>query len=110
MRTNIIVKFDVEGLHKWPDAPPEYYFLIYPHKHFFHFEIHIPVGNSRQLEFIDVRARLLYEAEAFGGDFDNMSCEDLAAWMRGLVIAIYRVQPYRVAVFEDQFVGAEVLE
>ncbi len=111
MKTNIVVRFDLEGLHSWPDAPEEYIYLASSHKHFFHFEIHIPVDNSRQLEFIDVRARLLYEVESlFGGDFGTNSCEMLAIVVAEVVYRIYEILPYRVAVYEDQFVGAEVLE
>ena len=39
MKTNVIVKLQVDGIHCWPDAEevfPEVGFLSDPHRHMFH--------------------------------------------------------------------------
>ena len=114
MRTNIIVKFDIEGFHKWPGPPDEYKRLGSEHGHVFHFEVHIPVTKSRQLEFLSVRRILMRIVKSSYGaepsDFRGMSCEQLAESLWRSVENQYGVAPTRVAVYEDQFVGAELLE
>lgn len=113
MRTNIIVKFDLEGEHAWPDPPAKYKFLASRHHHIFHFEAHIPIEESRQLEFLDVRRELMRIIKASYGaepcDFRGMSCEDLAKSLWRSVINRYKIEPARVAVYEDCFVGSEVI-
>lgn len=120
-QTNIIVKFDIEGEHAWPEAPEEYRFLASRHRHIFHFEVHIPVTESRQLEFLDVRRELLATVKASYGyirsergglepcDFRGMSCEQLAESVSRSVQNKYKVWPYKVIVMEDAFVGAEII-
>lgn len=112
MKTNIIVKFDLEGEHAWPGAPDPYTFLASRHRHIFHFEVYIPVEESRQLEFLEVRRELLRIVKASYGtepcDFRGMSCEKLAESVWKSVKNRFRVEPEKVLVFEDQFVGAEV--
>ena len=114
MQTNIIVKWDLEGTHCWPNAPDEFAILRSPHSHIFRFVVHIPVTNSRQLEFLKVRRKLVRAVKDEYGDivceFGNNSCEDLAYSLAGRVFDLYDVHPSRVAVFEDTFVGAEVIE
>ncbi len=109
----IIVKFDLEGMHYWPDAPNEYAVLRSPHGHVFHFEAQIPVTASRQIEFLEARRRLMGAMKAFYGsepcDFGSMSCEDLA---NALIDCVRSCCSYSCGViarvFEDAFVGAEV--
>ncbi len=109
-KTFIIVKFDLEGYHKWPDAPDKYALLRARHGHVFHFEVLIPVMASRQVEFLEARRKLMEAIKDDYGsepcDFYAMSCEDLANTLLNYVDdyglgAIARV-------FEDAFVGAEV--
>lgn len=107
----IIVKWDLEGVHYWPDAPNEYVVLRERHGHIFHFEVQIPVSTSRQLEFLEVR-RALMDATTYhyGGepcDFRDSSCEDLASAILDFVEDIYGCDAV-ARVFEDLFVGAEV--
>jgi len=109
--TFIIVKFDLEGSHNWPNAPDEYAMLRNRHGHIFHFEVQIPVDASRQIEFLEARRKLMRAIiDSYGSepcDFEGMSCEDLAnvliSWVRVLYVcgAIAKVS-------EDAFVGAEV--
>jgi 6-pyruvoyl-tetrahydropterin synthase len=108
------VKFDLEGYHRWPGAPEEYKRLGSEHGHTFHFEIHIPVEHvNRELEFLDVRRTLVqivrtsYKGEPC--DFRGMSCEMIAQSVWRSVENCYGYPPIRIAVYEDVFVGAELL-
>lgn len=109
--TFVVVKFDLEGSHYWPDAPVEYTILRIQHGHVFHFEVHIPENASRQIEFLEARRELRqalidrygYEPCLFGA----RSCEDLARWLIDFVEAFYHCGAI-VRVMEDMFVGAEV--
>jgi hypothetical protein len=111
MPTNIIVKFDLEGVHAWPDAPEVYTLLRARHAHIFNFDIRIPVTGSRQLEFLDVRRTLKQTVEKSYGkepcDFRSMSCEQLIDSVVRMVKNIYGIAPDYVSVCEDRFVGAE---
>lgn len=110
-KTFIIVKFDLEGSHKWPDAPDKYALLRNRHGHIFHFEVRVPVTASRQIEFLDARRELKAAVEATYGyepcDFYAMSCEDLAEYLIARVRALYDCGAI-AKVYEDAFVGAEV--
>jgi len=106
----IVVRWDLEGYHRWPDPPARYALLGSDHGHMFHFEVAIPVSGSRQLEFGEVR-RLLQQAvlDRFGPEpcnFGSRSCEDLVEFVRWLTGNLVH-EPVRVAVYEDRFVGAE---
>lgn len=111
-RTSIIVKFDLHGVHAWPDAPSEYHILAGRHAHIFHFEVSIPVSASRQIEFLEARTELIrIITNSYGSepcDFRGMSCEQLAASVWRSVCNRYNLSPRRVAVYEDTFVGAEL--
>lgn len=110
--TSIIVKFDIEGGHRWPDAPEGFEHLREHHHHIFHFECYIPVKQSnRELEFLEVRNTLIEIVEdGFGRpcDFEDMSCEVLAQLLFTIVEKKYEVRPVKVVVMEDAFVGAEL--
>ncbi|MEM3426765.1 MAG: hypothetical protein QW212_00695 [Nitrososphaerales archaeon] len=110
MGTSIVVAWDLEGEHSWPSAPDCYDFLRNPHHHIFHFEVAIPILTSRQLEFLEVRRMLMGALlDRFGPEvcrFGPRSCEDLVEDLKEIAKSIY-VQPDRVAVYEDNFVGAE---
>lgn len=71
MKTNIIVKFNIEGFHNWPDATtfaPEVGFLSDRHRHIFFFELEKTVEhNDRDIEII------LFKREVISWLFDNYS-------------------------------------
>jgi len=112
--TNIVVRFTLEGTHTWPDAPDEYKLLRARHGHNFLFECHIPVTHSdREMEFLKVRRELVASVRSsFKGepcDFRANSCEALAEHVANTIFNKYERWPTKVAVFEDEFVGAEWL-
>ena len=111
---SIVVKFDIEGYHKWPTAPEVYKELRSKHGHIFHFECFIPVkGANRDLEFLAVRRELREAIVVSYGkeptDFRGMSCEHLADSIVCTVKNKYGILPTRVVVMEDLFVGAELI-
>lgn len=112
---SIIVKFDLEGGHQWSGAPEEFRPLRSFHKHIFHFEAYIPVDDpNRQIEFLKARLELRKAVIASYGaepcDFWHMSCEMLAESLARLIKNKYGVEPTRVVVMEDVFVGAEIVK
>ncbi len=83
--TTIIVRFALEGIHRWTDAAamePDVAFLQFPHRHMFHFEVRKVVEHDdRDIEIILFkRAIMEYLIEKYGSpcDFDTKSCEMLA--------------------------------
>lgn len=115
---DLIFKLQIEGWHRWIDAPKEYKYLSYRHRHIFHIHVRLPVvGDNREFEFIqlsaDVRRYLrdvyVNEVEGIGCDFDGMSCEQIAKSVYEL-LEDYKIMPKdrkgSVGVFEDGVNGA----
>lgn len=82
----IVVKFQVEGTHCWPECPiDEVKFLRDPHRHMFHIQATKKVGhNDRDVEIIKLKREMqqfllsCYGDEVGTCDFGRMSCEDIA--------------------------------
>jgi len=113
MKTNVIAKLELEGLHNWPDARklfPEVGFLSSMHRHKWFITAKRRVNHDdRDVEFImfkrDIEEYInkkFFDPELRTHVFGAMSCEMLA---RELVI--YFDCTY-VSVFEDDENGAEV--
>ena len=108
----IIVTFQKEGIHAYPEAATnpdlqEVAFLSFPHRHIFHFRVAISVTHdNRDLEFILIKREL--ENFMSVGNIDNASCEMLAM---KLIVYIQKHYPNRsvvVEVFEDGENGARL--
>ena len=112
--TSIVVKFDLEGGHHWPEAPKDFKHLKVHHHHIFHFECYIPVGqDNRELEFLVVRRELMTimkDAQGSPCDFEDMSCETIAKLLAVIIEKKYGVRATRIVVMEDAFVGAELYD
>lgn len=89
VKTSIWVTFQKEGIHKYPQAltdpnlatGDEYdvSFLGHPHRHIFHFKIHIEVfHDDREIEFIQFKrwCQNLYNTGTL--QLDYKSCEMIA--------------------------------
>lgn len=83
MKTQIVVKLQIEGLHHWPGCPlDDVAFLRDLHRHVFHIEIHKSVTHAdRDIEIILFKR----EVEAFvrsmqdeNKSFGARSCEHIA--------------------------------
>ena len=98
MRTNIIVKLELEGLHNWPDAKkvfPEVAFLSDIHRHKWY------ITAKRDIE--DYLRSKYYKEDYRSHFFGAKSCEMLATEILDLFGCCY------VSVFEDNENGAEVI-
>jgi len=91
MKTSIVVRLNVEGIHNWPEARnvfPEVGFLSDPHRHIFHIEckkqvthddrdIEIIMFKRDILDYLSVNYSTIIAAPTVH-DFGSKSCEMLA--------------------------------
>lgn len=110
----IWVKFQKEGIHKYPAAledpnlatGDEYdvSFLGYPHRHIFHFRVWIDVfHDDRDIEFIQFKRWLesLYNGQGSVLSLDYKSCEMIARDLFKTIIARYPGREVWIEVSED---------
>ena len=113
MKTNVIAKLEVEGLHNWPAAQsvfPEVGFLANMHRHKWFITAKKKVNHDdRDVEFImfkrDIEQWLkttYYNTLSRTHEFGAKSCEMLAKEIMEEFDCVY------VSVFEDNENGAEV--
>ncbi len=108
----IFVTFAREGIHKYPAAAEDpkladVSFLGFPHRHIFHFKVHIDVfHNDRDIEFILFKREL----EALYGNgtlqMDFKSCEMLAEDLIEYISSKYPGRTIIAEVSEDGENGA----
>jgi hypothetical protein len=110
MKTNIVVNLEFEGLHHWPDAIAEAYYLKNAHRHLFKVCCKKEVSDdNRQIEFINFKRDISYYISStfkvvYGCiDLGAMSCEMLA---KELVV---QFKLDYCCVMEDGENGAEVI-
>ena len=113
MKTKVIAKIEIEGLHNWPAADkvfPEVGFLSNMHRHKWFITAKKRVlHDDRDVEFIMFKRDIIeylntqyYNAESRTHEFGAKSCEMLAREIMLEFDCLY------VAVFEDNENGAEV--
>lgn len=113
IKTNVIVKLQVEGMHNWPAAKdifPEVSFLSDMHRHIFHITVKKEVTHSdRDVEFIIFKRNVQYYLKnKYYNEpmrmhmFNSKSCEMIAQEIFDYFDCEY------VSVFEDDENGAEV--
>lgn len=107
MNTLAVIRFQVEGFHRWPDAPEPRAYLAQSHRHLFHVEVQIEVfHDDREIEFHDL---LDFTRSVFpGGDMGSDSCEVMAKEIIKQLTNKYGRRAMQVSVFEDGEVGAVV--
>ena len=101
------VKFDFEGWHRWPAAPPHRAYLAHRHRHLFKCAVAVEVDNDdREIEFHDLLDLCVESAP--GHELGAQSCEMIARRLLNEITR--RVGPRRVivSVSEDGEVGATV--
>lgn len=110
MKTSIVIRFQLEGFHNWPQAKdlmPSVAFLSERHRHMFHFELTKRVTHSdRDVEIILFKREVMkYLTDRYGSpcEFGSRSCEDLAEELINEFLCV------RVSVLEDNENGAVVL-
>ena len=108
---NLVVSFEVNGVHCWPDAPDKHKEFRSLHRHLFKFIVWAPETKSRNMELFMIREALIHwveityppcHLEAGGVNFGGSSCEDIAAALKKAW------NTKRVFVGEEWFLGAEV--
>ena len=85
----VTAKLIVQGLHHWPDATDDVYYLKDLHRHEFHIEVGKYVdGDNRSVEFIGLKNKTLELISATYSDapngvynFGTLSCEQLAIFL-----------------------------
>lgn len=82
MKSTVIIQFEIEGFHRYLNAPDEVNFLSYNHRHTFVIKAGYLVSDlNREKEiFIERDFIKTYLIETFGSpcEFDEMSCEMIA--------------------------------
>jgi hypothetical protein len=103
----IWVKFEREGIHKYPAALTDpnladVSFLGYPHRHIFHFLVGIDIfHDDRDIEFIQFKRWLesLYSSDIL--ELDYMSCEMISDALAEAVALKYPGRAIAVEISED---------
>ena len=110
MKTEVIARLQVQGLHQWADCPlPDVAYLRDKHRHVFHVECWKAVSHlDRDTEIITLKNEVLdYLSRRYPGvgntlDFGGRSCEMIAADLVG------QFNLSRCSVLEDNENGAIV--
>ena len=113
MSTELVVGFEVDGLHYWPDAPQKYKEFGQPHRHLFKVVGWYPTGDSqdptrRDVELWELRQDTIACLDSWypplGGvcNFGPMSCEGIADFLKN------KMGFSRVFVGEEDCLGAMV--
>ena len=83
--TEVIMRLQVEGLHRWAEASGEVSYLANPHRHTFFVELYIPVTHDdRDIEIIRMKrevrefVRRRWGTSVDSCDFGGLSCEAIA--------------------------------
>ncbi len=108
MRT-VILDFDIEGFHHFPNAPSVVSFLEHDHRHIFQIRAGLKVDDlNREKEIFIMQDHLKdYLLESYGSpcQFEAMSCEMIA---QDLLEFLKEDGGVWVEVFEDSRGGARV--
>ena len=104
MKMYVVVRFQFEGFHHFPEAPNEVDFLRKPHRHIFHCEVKLPVThNDRELEFIMVKQHLQrFVAKKYNFDLGKCSCEMICEDLLAEITQKYGLRKdITISAFED---------
>ena len=109
---SVWVKFQKEGIHKYPAALTDprlesVSFLGNPHRHIFHFYVEIEVfHDDRDIEFIMFKRELesLYVSGVM--DIDHKSCEMLSDDLAEYILEKYPNRQLSISVSEDDENGS----
>jgi len=109
LRTWAIIKAQVEGIHRFPEATGEEEFLSYPHRHIFHIIVYIEqFHGDRDIEYLDFKKFLSRSCPK--GDIGTMSCEQIAENVLSRIREKYPNRKVKIVVLEDGENGAELEE
>lgn len=112
MKTDLVVSFEIDGLHYWPNAPLRYSEFEHPHRHLFKIVCYFPTRESndvarREEELWELRRKCItkvMETFAFRDceqcNFEDRSCEGIAQEL------IHLLKATEVFVGEEYWLGA----
>jgi hypothetical protein len=91
--TQLVISFELDGRHRWPDAPPRYYDFANTHRHLFKFICWYEIDksdspNRRDKELFELRREAIEALKANFGmtdyplEFGGMSVEGIADWLK----------------------------
>ena len=104
-----IIKTQVEGIHRFPEATDEEKYLSYPHRHIFHITVYIEqFHGDRDIEYIVFKKFLSQICPK--GDIGTMSCEQIAEHILSKIKERYPNRKMKIVVLEDGENGAELEE
>ena len=109
MKSSVIIDFEIEGFHHYPNAPKQVEFLSFNHRHIFNVKVKYLVNDlNREKEIFiqtDILKEYLNECYGFPCQFGAMSCEMIAKEILefGMEDGVYFVE-----VLEDGKGGASV--
>ena len=112
VKKHIWVKFQKEGIHKYPAALEDpkladVSFLGYPHRHMFHFRVEVEVfHDDRDIEFILFKRELesLYDEKTL--ELDYKSCEMISDDLYNYISNKYPNRDVVIEVSEDNENGS----
>lgn len=109
MKKTIVLDFEVEGYHFYPNAPKQVSFLENNHRHLFQIRVGYKVNFLNREKEIFIQQDFLkdYLLETYGSpcQFKNMSCEMIASELLEFIIEDGGIW---VEVFEDGKGGAKI--
>lgn len=109
MKKTIVLDFEVEGYHFYPNAPKQVSFLENNHRHLFQIRVGYKVNSLNREKEIFIQQDFLkdYLFETYGSpcQFKNMSCEMIAVELLEFIIEDGGIW---VEVFEDGKGGAKI--
>lgn len=83
MKSTVLTVNQIEGFHRWNDAPKYLSYLAEKHRHIFCIECEFSVDhNDREIEIIteqNIIEEFIRDKYGKPAQFGNMSCEDIAA-------------------------------
>lgn len=105
MTREVVTYNEIQGFHKYPNAPERVGYLSYWHRHVFVIRAWANVShNEREIEIITLQDKLqdsLVKMFGYPCEFGSMSCESIAEWLLE-----YHEELNKVEVLEDGYGGA----
>ena len=111
--TELVINFELDGLHFWPNAPEQYKEFGQPHRHLFKFICWYAINNSndparRDKELWELRQETISKIATYIPlikgvyNFGSMSCEGMADLLKS------QMNFSRVFVGEEYWLGAVI--
>jgi hypothetical protein len=102
------VKFEIDNVHMWKDAPDQVDFLRNVHRHLFKCCVYIEQKHTeRDIEYLQFKWRLQRNISVFDISIDD-SCETIALKIKAYVEKLHPGRAVKVEVLEDGENGAVV--